>query len=167
MFTAVVENGKISLGNANNRERVRLWCEKNEGARVELVPILPESGKLRRFFEGAVVPLVAFYQEGLDHRDGHDLQNVREWLKIEFNGEIVEMHGRAHKIGKSTKGRALQGFVERVIDWVVEQYAPPMEALDPKKWKRWRDEVYSMPGSPDTYIDYLTETGLLKKTYGQ
>lgn len=97
MFTAVVENGKISLGNANNRERVRLWCEKNEGARVELCPILPESGKLRRFFEGAVVPVVAFYQEGMDHHDGHDLAAVREWLKIEFNGEIIEVNSPLRK----------------------------------------------------------------------
>jgi hypothetical protein len=162
-FTAIVENGKISLGNDNNRERVRQWCLKNEGARVELRPILPESGKQRRYFEGAIVPLVCFFQEEIDHHDGEDLRKVREWLKLEFNGEIIDIGGKANKVARSTKGRALNAFVERVIDWVVEQYAPPLEALEPEKWKRWRDEVYSLPGSPDTYIDYLVEIGLLKK----
>lgn len=165
-FTAIVENGKITLGSDLNRERVREWCAKNEGARIELKPILPESGKLRRYFEGAIVPLVTFHQEGRSHTDGRDLEVVREWLKVEFNGEIVELEGKAHKIGKSTKGAALKGFVERVLDWVVENYAPPVETLEPAKWKKWRDEVYPIPGGADNFIDYLVEIGLLK-AYGK
>lgn len=163
MFTAVVEDGRISLGSPLNRDRVGKWCRENPGARIELRPILPESGKQRRYFEGAIVPLVCYFQEGMDHHDGEDLARVREWLKLEFNGEIIELRGKAHRIAKSTKGAALKAFVERVLDWVVEQYAPPMEALETAKWKRWRDEVYPIPGSADTYIDYLVELGLLKR----
>jgi hypothetical protein len=41
---------------------------------------------------------------------------VREWLKAEFNGELVVIDDKVHRIGKSTKGReALNAFLERVI----------------------------------------------------
>ena len=64
-----------------------------------------------------MIPLVAYYQVGMNYRNADDCRKVREWLKLEFNGELVwikEKEGRAvpHKIGKSTKGReALQPFL--------------------------------------------------------
>ena len=59
---------------------------------------------------------------------------------------------------KSTKGRvALQSFLENVLAWLVENYAPPVEALDPEAFKVWRDTVFPS-GGPDNYIDYLVET---------
>jgi hypothetical protein len=68
---------------------------------------------------------------------------VREWLKREFSGEIMMNGGTAHHIGRSTKGQdALQRFLERAMDWLVENYAPPQEALDPARYKVWRDTVF-------------------------
>jgi hypothetical protein len=55
----------------------------------------------------------------------------------------------------------LAPFVERVIDWINENYDPPSEALDPEKYKHWRDTVFPFGGA-DTYIDYLVELKLLK-----
>lgn len=46
-------------------------------------------------------------------------------------------------VGKSTKGRdALQPFLERVVDWLVENYAPPIEALEPERYKVWQDTIF-------------------------
>jgi hypothetical protein len=138
------------------------FLKENGPVRLKITPELPESSKLRRYYEGAVVPLVAYYQEGLDHRSHEDRRKIREWLKEEFNGEMVEINGKVHTVAKSTKGRAvLAPFVERVIDWINENYDPPSEALDPEKYKHWRDTVFPFGGA-DTYIDYLVELKLLK-----
>jgi hypothetical protein len=138
------------------------YVRKNPRTPWKLTPILPESGKQRRFFEGAVVPLVTYYQEGLDHRNSEDCARVREWLKSEFNGEYVLVAGKSHPVPKSTKGRdALQLFLERVITWLVENYSPPLEALDLASFKVWQDTVFPS-GGPDNYVDYLSECGILR-----
>jgi hypothetical protein len=104
-----------------NRGKFMQFLKEHPGIRLKITAELPESGRLRRYYEGAVVPLIIFYQEGLDHRDGEHRRKVREWLKQEFNG-----------------------------------------ALDPEKYKYWRDTVFPN-GGPATYIDYLVETGLLRR----
>jgi hypothetical protein len=87
---------------------------------------------------------------------------VREWLKEEFNSELVIVAGKAHRVAKSTKGRETLGaFLERVADWLVENYQPPAQALDPEAFKHLRDTIF-MSGGPDNYIDYLRECGILK-----
>jgi hypothetical protein len=84
---------------------------------------------------------------------------VREWLKTEFNGEELWNKGERHWVGKSTKGRkVLNQFLEDVVAWLQENYAPPPQALEPASFKLWRDTV--MDG-PDNYIDYLAQ-GVLK-----
>ena len=158
-------NGALEFG-AYSRARFKQFLVEHPGIRLTITAELPESGRLRRHFEGAVVPLIAFYQEGMDHRSSDDRRKIREWLKEEFNGEMVEIGGRVHTVAKSTKGRAvLNPFVERVIDWLTENYAPPAEALDPEKFKHWRDTVFPL-GGPETYIDYLVELHILKP-YGE
>jgi hypothetical protein len=81
--------------------------------------------------------------------------------KEEFNGEMVVICGKAYLIAKSTKGReALQAFLERVTVWLVENYSPSAEALNPESFKEWRDTIFPNCG-PDNYIDYLRECGIL------
>lgn len=146
------------------RARFKAFLRENPGIRLTITPDLPESGRLRRYFEGALVPLICFYSENLDHRNSEDRRKVREWLKLEFNSDLVDVGGTVHKVAKTTKGRpVLNEFVERVVDWLNENYAPPAEAMDPEKYKYWRDVLYAKPGTPDTYIDYLVETGVLRK----
>lgn len=145
-----------------DRAHFERYMAEHPGMLLKISPVLPESEKQRRFFEGAIVPLVAHYQDGMDHRDGEDLRRVREWLKEEFNGEFVTVAGKAHRVAKSTKGRdALQPFLERVVAWLIENYQPPHEALDPESFKRWQAEVFPS-GGPDDYIDYLCGLNLLK-----
>ena len=155
-------DGKLEFGDYN-RARFKAFLAEHPGIRLKISAELPESGKLRRFFEGAVVPLLCFYAENLDHRNDEDRRKMREWLKLEFNSDIVAVGGTAHKVAKSTKGRAaLNPFVERVMDWLTENYAPPAEALDSERFKVWRDTIYPSGGPPD-YISYLQEIGILKR----
>jgi hypothetical protein len=96
----------------------------------------------------------------MDHRNADDRASVREWLKTEFNGHTILIAGEAHKVGKSTRGReVLNRFLENVVGWLQDNYAPPAQALEPASFKAWRDTV--MDG-PDNYIDYLVAQGVLK-----
>jgi hypothetical protein len=54
--------------------------------------------------------------------------------------------------------------MERVMTWLVENYQPPIEAIDPKKYKHWRDAIFPYK-DPDNYIDYLIEIGILQATW--
>jgi hypothetical protein len=105
----------------------------------------------------------------MNYRNSDDLQRVHEWLKMEFNGELIWMRtGKgtkttAHKIGKSTKGREVfQPFLERVVTWLVENYDPPTVALDPNEYKRWRDTIFPT-GECDHYLEYLNAMGVLTR----
>lgn len=53
----------------------------------------------------------------------------------------------------------LNEFVEDVVAWLQDNYAPLAQVLEPASFKQWRDTV--MDG-PDNYIDYLVAQGLLK-----
>lgn len=139
------------------------FLRENEDMRVEIKPLLPESSKQRGYFEGAIIPFITFFQEGMNHRDYKDCHKVREWLKTEFNGDIVVMGGKQHKITRSTKN-LLKEFIEKVMDWMVEQ-GYPVELLNPEEYKRWRDEIFPTGESndPDNYIDFLVSINKLKK----
>ena len=157
----ITEKGGLQFDSNFQRNFFHDWTNKNVGKRVEIVPILPESGKQRRWFEGAVVPLITYYQEGYDHHATEDKRMVREWLKVEFNGDFMDIKGIVHKVAKSTKNKLNEGFLERVLEWIQENYAPPAEALSPAKYKHWRDVVFPSGEGHDNYIDYLIELKIL------
>ena len=162
-FIAIVQNGKLTFKNSFMREKFAKFVKFHEGKRVFITPTFKESDKQRGFFEGAVVPLVTFFQEGMDYRNSDDLRNIRESLKIEFNGAFTTLNGKSYKVGKSTQGKLNDGFIESIIDWLEDNYGiDRQKVLDPKEYKKWRDEVYPF-GGPETYIDYLLELKLLKK----
>jgi len=161
----VARNGGLAM-NEYTKVHFKNFLKDNEGMRFEMVPLIPESNKMRRWFEGGLVSLITYYQEGMSHRNAEDKRKVREFLKAEFNGEVIVINGEKRKIAKTTKGRPeLNLFVERVVDWLVENYAPPPEALDTKKYQDWYDTIlpFSKPDEPDNYIDYLITCGILKR----
>lgn len=161
-FVAIIQNSKLTFKNSHIREKFADWVKKHEGRRLFLSPTFKESEDQRGFFEGAVVKLVTYFQEGMDYTNSEDCRNVREWLKIEFNGDFVQVNGKSLKVGKSTKGKLNEGFLERVIDWIEENYGVKREkVLNSDNYKTWRDTIYPF-GGPETYIDYLKEIKLLK-----
>lgn len=161
-------NGKFSSeGGLNFGTYTRLdlikFAKENPEMPFELKPLLPESEDQRGFFEGGVCPLIAYYQEGMDYRNYKDRKKVRDWLKIEFNGDLVVLAGKSHKIAKSTKNKLNDGFLDRVQNWVIENYSPPDEVFDTSVYKNWRDKLKPLGESKvETYIDYLREINLLK-----
>ena len=153
--------GGLDFGSEYNRARFLEFARVNDGMRVAIDPVTPESKNLRNFLEGAVLPLATYYQETMDHHDWEDVRRVREWLKTEFNWEYVHIAGHSKRVTKSTKGKkVLREFTDKVIDWMRDQ-GYQTEVLDPEKYKHWKDTVYPYRG-PTEYIDYLLEKRDLK-----
>lgn len=156
VFQAKSDNGNLSLGTEYNRARFKQFLKDNHGVRLKIEPVYPESRKQRKFYHGAIVPLIAYYQDGMDYRDTKDLLNVHEWLKAEFNPHYVIIGGKSHKVPGSTSGELNKGFLERVSNWMEDQ-GYQIELLNPKDYEYWRDTIYPH-GGPDNYIEYLVET---------
>lgn len=160
-FTARSNSQGVMEMNDYTRSLLRQYCKKHPNTPFEIKPRLPESNKLRGYFEGCLVSLMTFYQEHLDHHRTEDKEKVRNWIKEEFNADFVEVDGKAHKVGMSTKGRDVLNRVSiEVQQYLMEQHATPEEAMDPKKYKYWRDAVFPYSG-PDNWIDYLVERKVL------
>lgn len=156
------KKGRLSLGSEYNKSRFQDFLNKNIGIRFKIDPFTPESRKQRGFFEGAIVPFTCYFQENLDWQDKEDLEKVREWLKIEFNGQFIVIGGKSIKVPKSTKNELNRGFLERVIDWLGEQ-GYPIDVLNPNEYKKYRDELRSNFNIPPTYIQYMESLGRIKK----
>lgn len=161
IFKARLEKGRFDFGSPEARQEFSEFSEKNKGELVKIELYLPESEKQRGFFEGAVIPMIAFYQEGKNHRNPDDCREIREWLKIEFNPQIVIVNDTLHKIASSTKGLLNKGFLEDVVGWMTDQ-GYKTEYLNPLLYKDWRDRVFPLTKEtdPDNFIDYLV---LIKK----
>lgn len=158
-FIARSKNGTLHLGDYNAR-RLTDFLKQNDGMLIAIEPQTPESRKQRKFFEGAVIPFITFYQENMDHRNNDHCDQVREWLKMEFNSEMVVVAGKVKTVAGSTKGQLQKGFLEKVMDWMNDQ-GYQIELLNPKDYDHWRDTIYPY-GGPDNYIDYLVSIKKLK-----
>lgn len=151
-FKAMMEKGKFSFSSELARQNFTEYAQKHEGSTFSIE--LYESPKERRWFEGALVPMITFYQEGKDHKNPDHNREVREWLKLEFNPEIVSVNGKSHTVAGSTKGELNKGFVERILDWMSDN-GYKVEYLNPEIYKDWRDRILVTDGGPDNFIDYL------------
>lgn len=163
-FTAISNpEGRLVMSDYS-KLMLRKVAKEHPGTRFKIEQLLPESSKLRGYFEGALIPLYMFFQENLDHRDSSQHEIAREQVKMAFNADITfnPITGSTEKIALSTKGRVvLQRVSEDLQDWLVEQYAVRPEVLDPKNYKHWRDTIFPYGGA-ENYIDYCVEKGILR-----
>jgi hypothetical protein len=161
--------GRLALSDYNRRTWDSFLKDpKNEGRVIAIQDRVPESLKQRAYYEGAVIPLWAYLND-YDFKDADTLGFLRETAKKEFNGEITILDGKKVIRGKSTKGllgendQQSSGFLERVISYLEENYGIDRnKVLNPEHYKTWRDEIFSF-GEHESYIEYLQDTGFLKK----
>lgn len=159
----MIFSGKVNqTGTALELEdRFKEWALKHKGVRIVIEPFVPESRKQRKFYHGAVIPLWV-YLDGRDYKDPEKLDQYHEVAKREFNGEVIKIGKKVERVGKSTKGVLNKGFLEKVIDYLIESYAiDPSKILNPEEYKRFRDMIY-MDGAFEDYIDYLKAKSYLK-----
>jgi hypothetical protein len=146
------KDGKLIFSDYN-RLRFKEWLKTNHGRLLVIKPKHLESKKQRGWFEASLIPFITYYQENLDYHNPKHLEMVRQWLKIEFNADLINIGGKVHKIAKSTSGELNEGLIERILAWAEEQ-GYDTSVLDIKMYKNWRDTIYPY-GGPDNYIDYL------------
>ena len=85
--------------------------------------------------------------------------SVREWLKLELANGACGRRGAQNR--KVEWGReVLNQFVEDVVGWLQDNYAPSAQALELASFRELRDGVRW--ARPDNYIDYLVQAGVLK-----
>lgn len=134
--------------------------QKGERIRLILEEYLPESRHQRAFYHGAVLTLWA-YLDGKDYKDARTLEIMHEIAKTEFNPEVFILNGKEHRVGKSSKGKLNEGYLETIIDYLQENYAiDPGKVLNVELYKRFRDQIYGL-GRYDTFIDYLVAMHML------
>lgn len=156
-FIAKAKEGHLYFG--SQTEKFRKTLAEMDGERFSIEPLLPESKSQRGFYHGAVLRLWA-YLDGKDYRDNDVIAEMHDIAKIEFNGELRIVGDKQYLIGKSSKGKLRDGFIDRVIDSLEEHYGiNRMEVLNPDDYKYWKDVIFP-GGGPDTYIGYLI---LIKK----
>ena len=161
-FYAKAVNGGFDFG--KGRDRMKQDLLENEGARYIVERITPESTRMRAYFEGAVIPLFV-YLDGNDYKDPEVIHYYREnYIKPEFNGEMVVIRGKPVKVGKSTKGE-LRELIDKLIDWMEEQYGiDRLQCLQPEDYKVFRDTIYPFT-EYESYVDYLVEMKKLPVVY--
>jgi hypothetical protein len=153
-------DGTITLGRV--KPAIQEYLRKyDHPIRLTLQHDAPESGAMRRYYHGAVIPLWV-YLDGKDHRSAEVRRDYTELAKIEFNGQILYVNGQERRIGRSTKGSAILGpHLETVIAYLEENYAiDRTRCLDPEHYKTFISTIY-MHGKYDTYIDFLLAEGRL------
>jgi hypothetical protein len=159
LFRAV--DGGMDFGE-RNRALFKQHLKAHPGMLYKVTALLPESSKQRRFYHGGVLPLWA-YLDGKDYRNAEVLADLHEIAKYEFNGHEIIVDGKKMNVGRSSKGKELAPYLERIIEHLVDNYGiDPTEVLDPKKYKDFADTVF-MEGNYETYIDYMVAEGRLRR----
>lgn len=155
------EDGGVAMTDYQ-RATYRDFIKKNAGKKVRIVAeeLTPESKNQRRFYHGAVLTLWA-YLDGNDYKNPKVLEHYHEFAKKEFNPEILIINGKKERFGKSTKGELNHGYVEKVIENLVDQYGiDPAKVLNVELYKKFRDQINIM-GDYDTFIDYMIDVNIL------
>lgn len=160
-FAARAQKGGLVFPSDYQRDQFRKYVKENDGIRLQIEPIVPDSNNQRAFYHGAIIPLWA-YLDGKDHRDSNVLDQMHQVAKLEFNGGVIVVNNVSHKVAQSTKGKLNQGFIERVMDYLAENYGiDPSVVLNPELYKRFRDEIYPYSNYED-FIAYMRDIKLLK-----
>lgn len=158
-FIAQAKNGGIHFSDYTHKLFTD-YLKKNEGARLEIKTVLPESRSMRKFYHGAVLPMWC-YLDGGDYRNGDILEQYHEVAKQEFLPRMVVVDGKRYKIGSSTKN-SLKLIIERLIEYLEENYGIDRgKVLNPDHYKEFRDTIF-MDGKYDDYISYLIELRYLE-----
>lgn len=156
------KSGTIHMPSEFARGAFKKHLVNNEGSIFDVVKRTPEESRsMRKFYHGAIIPLWA-YLDGKDYKDSAVLEAMHEVAKLEFNGDFIKIDGKTKRYGKSTIGKLNDGFLNRIIEYLSENYRIDTSVvLSPDLYKKWKNEIWPY-GGPETFIDYMLELKLLK-----
>ena len=129
------EKNGIVIVNEYQKARFMEWLKKYDSFKVE--PIINESGKSRRYLEGAVIPSYCKWQYNIDPREPGAQDKRRLLFMRDFNNEIVtNREGEPERVPVSSRGKARE-VLENWQRYAEENGAP---IPNPELYKKWRDE---------------------------
>lgn len=153
--------GQIHMPSDFARQAFKKHLQNNEGAIFDVVKRTPESRQQRKFYHSSVLQLWAFL-DGKDYKDSNILDQYHELAKIEFNGELIHSKSLVVKVGRSTRGKLHEGYLERIVDHLEQNYGiDRAKVLDPKLYRKFMEEIYPFETKYETFIDYMLELNLL------
>lgn len=119
--------------------------------KFEIIPVVEESVRSRRYLEGAIIPAYCEWQYQINAKDTGKDEQRRFLFKRDFNYEIVKTRtGNPVKSPISSKGLA-SSLSRKYTEWAEENGAP---IPNPKLYKLWRDK-YSLDDRFPTFFDFL------------
>lgn len=140
----------FSIPSEYSKSMLKEWLKKY--TRFEIVPIITETHKGRRYLEGAVIPSYCFFQYGIDPRDPQCDETRRYLFKRDFHYEIVtNRKGEPVRAPKSSKGQAME-ILTLWTEWATENGCP---VPSPDLYKLWRDK-WAFDLRFPTYFDFLS-----------
>lgn len=145
LFVATIEKGGLNFGGDYNRIRFNQYLKDNEGKKLKIQKFEnPVSDEMRGYMFGAVIPFL----RTIDHGAWENLTDdqVYEVLKKNFNyfEAYNPLTKRKERYGQSVMNTSCKNvkameFIERIGEWVLENYGQTMP--DPEEWKRFRDSA--------------------------
>lgn len=131
---ARIIQGELNFGTPITTHGVKEALKKNEGKEVKIVIMGRESGNMRRFFEGAVIPYL-FYQH--PHSGWDNFKECREAIKNEFNPVYIKgFNGRVTTAPGSTAMRKdkFNQFLEKIERYCMENGFEFPNSEDFREW---------------------------------
>lgn len=145
------KNG-FNAGTDFKKARLHDWL--NKYAFFEIKPIVKESGRNRRYLEGAVIPHYAEWQYHINPKDPELAEARRYVFKRDFMYTIVhDRDGMPARVPVSSKGKAYQA-TQNFVEWAEQNGCP---VPNPDLYKLYRDK-WSMDlrfGSYHEWLDFL------------
>lgn len=139
MTKAKVINGELVFSSLLTKIR---FMGNAEGKDVSLVIDDKPTPRMRKFFEGCLVPAFYYFHPNSGWRDFKD---AREALKLEFSPNIrsvkLVLDGSTVRVAPSTTEMSKERFnmlVEGVMDWMMDN-GLPYDVLDAEAYLTWRD----------------------------
>lgn len=137
-----------------NSARLKEWMKKYKY--FEIVPLIGDSPKGRRYLEGAVIPEYIYFQYGIDPRDQQRDEARRYLFKRDFNYEIIkDREGNPAKVPMSSVGKVKE-LLNEWTEWATENGC---RIPNPELYKLYRDK-WKVDVRFPTFHDFLTFLGL-------
>lgn len=145
LFDATIKEGGLDFGSEYNRIRFNQYLKDNPGKRVKIEKYEnPVSDEMRGYMFGAVIPFLR--QISPDTWTGMTDEQIYEILKKNFNyfEAYNPLTKRTERFGQSVmntscKNKKAMEFIQRIGDWVEENYNQTLP--DPEEYKRFRDSA--------------------------
>ncbi len=143
LFAPRIKKGGFDFGSDYNAARFREYMRLNEGKQVKIEAYAnPVSDEMRGYMFGAVLPFLR--QISPDAWAGMNDDQIYEVLKKNFNyfEAYNPLTKRKERFGQSVMNTSCKNvkameFIERIGDWVMENYGQSLP--DPEEYKQWRD----------------------------